>query len=93
MRRLLIILVRLHWLSHIQLIFLDITESKKYKFKNKQKTKILKCEKLREFIKNELNNKQSLKAIAGKSKIIYILFLSKFDQLYLVFIFHPTMII
>ena len=40
--------------------------------KNKQKIKILKFEKLREFIKNELNNKQSLKAIAGKSKLAYL---------------------
>ncbi len=45
---------------------------KKYKSKNKQKTKILKFEKLREFIKNELNNKQSLKAIAGTSKLVYL---------------------
>ena len=42
------------------------------KNKNKQKIKILKFEKLREFIKNELNNKQSLKAIAGKSKLAYL---------------------
>ena len=45
---------------------------KKYKSKNKQKTKILKFEKLREFIINELNNKQSLKAIAGRSKLAYL---------------------
>ena len=45
---------------------------KKYKSKNKQKTKILKFEKLREFIKNELNNKQSLKAIGGRSKLAYL---------------------
>ena len=44
---------------------------KKYRLKNKQKTKILKYEKLKKFIVNELNNKQSLKAIAGRSKIAY----------------------
>ena len=46
--------------------------TQKYESKNKQKTKILKFDKLREFIINELNNKQSLKAIAGRSKLAYL---------------------
>lgn len=51
---------------------------KKYESKNKQKTKILKFENLREFIINELNNKQSLKAITGRSKLAY--FNGEIDQ-------------
>ncbi len=51
-------------------MFLDSIESK-YKSKNKQKIKILKYEKIKEFIVNELDNKQSLKTIIGRSKIAY----------------------
>ena len=39
---------------------------KKYKSKNKQKNKDSKIEKLREFIKNELNNKQKSKSNCWK---------------------------
>ena len=43
----------------------------KYKNKNKQAIKILKFDKLRDFVIKNLENKQSLKAIAGRSKIAY----------------------
>ena len=43
----------------------------KYKNRNKQAIKILKFDKLRDFVIKNLENKQSLKAIAGRSKIAY----------------------
>lgn len=70
-KRLLITLIRIHAHFYILQIFQDSIESKDINLRINKKTRILKYKKLKEFIVNELNNKQSLKAITGRNKIAY----------------------